>query len=429
MPYHRLTSPSYFGGLPAGYDFINAGLAPALVDGAKVGGPNAGTYFHAFGEPAISANFNRPAQALSENCDYLDDLLHRDLAVMTKTPDVTAGSVVSTITLPAGTFLGAPGTMNTARNIAFLFALRDANDQAIVDTTGANLITINSVTLTGDDAVGGGFSANTVDVHTSTNLQVGTTYRVYYGVRQNVAILGVDGLLGQGSFALAYGHENATARAHNAFAIEYGGGPAWADGVTTNPSTDVESQLDKIVGDLSGGAGAGRIGSAVITGTPINLAAGTVSSQLGHLLAFINALLPNQTVSLSSAVGTAFNSLAGGGGTTFYDIPGMSLGLSGCAIGDIILANWGGLFYMDSPTGLGEVNWYVDDGGQVNLLTESIQTPSTTHGIIHRQSSLTRLYTVQHTGTVWLKAQLRSLDVSAITYFDSGFIDAVRIRP
>jgi len=45
-----------------------------------------------------------------------------------------------------------------------------------------------------------------------------------------------------------------------AVSITYAGGAAWADG-TTNPATTVEAQLDKIVTDLAGTAGAAKIGA------------------------------------------------------------------------------------------------------------------------------------------------------------------------
>ena len=66
MPFHRLGVPSYFGGLPGGYDYINNAISgtPANADGAKSGGPNAGTYFVAFGEDATSSDFNRANKAL-----------------------------------------------------------------------------------------------------------------------------------------------------------------------------------------------------------------------------------------------------------------------------------------------------------------------------------------------------------------------------
>lgn len=63
MGFHRLTTPSYFGGLPAGYDRINTPSdpsvggtgVPALTSAKKSGGPNDGTYFVAFGEDGRSA--------------------------------------------------------------------------------------------------------------------------------------------------------------------------------------------------------------------------------------------------------------------------------------------------------------------------------------------------------------------------------------
>lgn len=63
-------------------------------------------------------------------------------------------------------------------------------------------------------------------------------------------------------------------------AVSYAGGPAWADG-TTNPATTVEAQLDKIISDLSGAAGTGKIqGSAV----GVDLSAGTLATQISSLV-------------------------------------------------------------------------------------------------------------------------------------------------
>lgn len=60
--------------------------------------------------------------------------------------------------------------------------------------------------------------------------------------------------------------------AHDASSISYVSGPAWADG-TTNPSTNIEAQVDKIITDLAdtvgvGAAGANRIGiNSYVDGT------------------------------------------------------------------------------------------------------------------------------------------------------------------
>lgn len=48
---------------------------------------------------------------------------------------------------------------------------------------------------------------------------------------------------------------------HTASGSSYAGGPSWADG-TTNPPTTVEAQLDKIISDLAGAAGAPKVGNA-----------------------------------------------------------------------------------------------------------------------------------------------------------------------
>ena len=60
--------------------------------------------------------------------------------------------------------------------------------------------------------------------------------------------------------------------------IGYNGGPAWAD-ASTNPAATVEAQLDKIVTDLAGVGGAGKIGNTAAG----NIAAGTVQAALNEL--------------------------------------------------------------------------------------------------------------------------------------------------
>ena len=264
--FHRLTIPSYFGGLSGDYGYINNGLDPtaAAADGAKVGGPNAGSFFHAFGEDATSSNFNRPIKALAQNCDFLDDLLHQDVAVMQKTDDVVAGVDTSSITIvAAGTYLGGPGYTDGVLTRARLFSVRSSNDQPILGATGQEVV-VSAVVLSGGDAIGSNFSVNSVTLTLSTPIPAGTTYRVYHGVRRNFAWFPADFDAASRDFALIYGHTTMPARAHAASAITYAGGPAWAD-TTTNPAATVEQQLDKIVADLANqgaGGGADKVGFA-----------------------------------------------------------------------------------------------------------------------------------------------------------------------
>lgn len=187
MPFHRLTAPSYFGGLPGGYDYINNLLAgtPAPADTAKVGGPNAGTYFVAFGEDATSADFNRPSSALAQNTDFIDDLLRRDLASPVQTNDVVAGGAgVSSILLTGpGIFVGEAGTPNTVAGIRTFVRVLDENDNEIFDSTGAEC----QITSLTSATPGTGFSAGNVTLNISPSIPNGKTYRVYYWVRSNLA--------------------------------------------------------------------------------------------------------------------------------------------------------------------------------------------------------------------------------------------------
>lgn len=99
MPFHRYKNPAYNllgGSFPGGigsqtYDLINVisegvggGDGSSNTDTAKAGGPNAGTYFVAFGEDATSSFANRGMRALSENTDHLDDILRTNIPLFTQ---------------------------------------------------------------------------------------------------------------------------------------------------------------------------------------------------------------------------------------------------------------------------------------------------------------------------------------------------------
>lgn len=196
MGFHRLVTPTYTGGLPAGYDLINSGAAPA--DGAKVGGPNEGTYFHAFGEDARALNFNRPGKALAENTDYLDNLLRRDLAIVLRTADTSvSGSPVGAIIMAGpGVFVGSSGgiPLNT------LFEITDENDVEITDDAGQRVVVAS---LTGA-SVGDGFTAGGVTLNVTPSIAIGKTFRVYYGSRSNLAVMPADAVAPVGVRAMRH---------------------------------------------------------------------------------------------------------------------------------------------------------------------------------------------------------------------------------
>lgn len=264
MAFHRLTVPSYFGGLPGGYDYINNETSgtPASADGAKVGGPNAGTYFVAFGEDARSLHANRPIAALAENCDALDDLLRRDLATTAQTADATVAGVVKTsitVTGP-GIFLGPTGTPNTPAGIATIFQLLDSNDREIVDdvTDAECVITAISGGVVGSN----GFSAGDVVLTISPGIPVGVVYRVVYGTRTTLAALPIDALTN----------------------------------IRIRGAQEVSADLLSVGGSELVGA---NLHAVSFSGAPYALTAGTVFSQITSLLANDNAPYAVRTITTS----------------------------------------------------------------------------------------------------------------------------------
>jgi hypothetical protein len=277
MGFHRLAVPSYTGGLPGGYDYINNATSgtPALANGALASGPNSGSYFVGFGDDGSSANVNRPIHALAENCDYLDNLLRRDIAVRVKTSVVTSGGTVSSISVSgAGQYFGEGGTPNTAAGIATFCEVVDSDGNPIL-VSGAQ---VRVTTITGATP-GDGFVATTPIVYNLTpSIGTGVSYQLIYSKRGNLATFPVDQL------------SQLRSRTPLASVVAYAGGSAWADG-TTNPATTVEAQLDKIVSDLTALAGASRITSDEI-GTWADgdtLDGGTIQAQLTQIVTKLSA--------------------------------------------------------------------------------------------------------------------------------------------
>ena len=286
MAFHRLTVPSYTGGLPGGYDYINNATSgtPAPADGALGAGTYSGSYFFAFQGQVTALALNRAAQALAENCDYLDDLLRRDLAAPTIADFVAGGSPVSLITLTGpGVYIGKSGTPNTTAGLATLYQVVDQNDNEITNTGVECVVTAIS------DTVGNEFSAGNVDLTITPAIPAGVAYRVYYGVRSNLAALPIDAL----TSIQIRGAEEVPAEllgSGGAANVGYAGGGTWADG-TTNPGTTVEGQLDKVISDLgSGTGGSSKISAAAYAGTYHAVSAGSVQDQVEELVGVLDTI-------------------------------------------------------------------------------------------------------------------------------------------
>ncbi len=200
MPFHRLAVPTYFGGLPGGYDYINSpstngdpGTA-AFTDGKKSSGPNQGTYFVAFGEDATSTFANRGLQALAENTDYLDGLLRRDVAITAQTADVLAGAPVSSIVLTGQVFVGEFGVANNQARRDQLVSVLDNSDNEIITTGGTVVKALLIHDGSNNNVVGtqtsGFYNGPTVTL--TAAIPAGVTYRVVYGERTNLATLPKD---------------------------------------------------------------------------------------------------------------------------------------------------------------------------------------------------------------------------------------------
>lgn len=300
MSFHRLTVPSYTGGLPGGYDYINNAISgtPALADGARAdSGPNNGTYFVGTGENARGPIANRGLKALAQNCDQLDDYLRRDLAISAVTTDVLAGAPVSSVILAGPVFIGVPGTPNTVAGIRTFLLLVDDSDNVIYNT-GVEC----QVTAISPDVPGNSWSAGNITLTVVPAIPSGTTYRVYYFDRSNLATLPENAFIDK----LDVGR--------------YNGGPNWADG-TTNPPGTVGLQLDKIVTDLAGATGANKIGydggpswtdAVTNPATTVGLQLDKIVADLADPLGFgkIGAT-PFTPASPPNAYGTASNSVGG----------------------------------------------------------------------------------------------------------------------
>jgi hypothetical protein len=110
---------------------IGGGDGSANADGATPsGGPNAGTLFVAFGEDATSLHFNRPARALAQNTDILDNILRGSIPRVER-DSITLSTSSSTVAVTGDMFVGPYGMANTQSNINELVYLENADGTPI----------------------------------------------------------------------------------------------------------------------------------------------------------------------------------------------------------------------------------------------------------------------------------------------------------
>jgi hypothetical protein len=188
--FHRLSVPSYFGGLPAGYDYVNNAISgtPAPASGQQGAGPNAGSYFITFGEDATANDANRPAQALATNTDYLDDILRTDLVQIIRSSDSTvSGSPLTSVTITGSNniWLGSGGYA-----LQDLFHVVDSTEREI-EVSGTRVV-VSAIASGG--TLGGGFATGNVTLTLNVGIPVGVTWHIYYCQRTNLASIPIDAL-------------------------------------------------------------------------------------------------------------------------------------------------------------------------------------------------------------------------------------------
>jgi hypothetical protein len=374
MAFHRLTVPSYFGGLPGSYDFINntpGGGTQANADGPKVGGPNVGTYFVAFQEEATSLDFNRANQALAQNTDIIDDTLRTSIPVPDFVDATTAGAI-SEVVVAGDVFVGKSGASSTQDERNRLITVLNPITNSVLTSGGIRIIATGiedgaSANVVGTEA-DGFYSGPTVTF--APDIPATTDYRIIFGKRSNLASIADPA----GDLA-AFTREVIPVRIPPAEAIIYAGGPNWIDGVT-NPATTVESQLDKIITDFSDFT-ATTSGADKIAGNTTAAQWADATTINGNPTTSVNALIEGVVTDLADSAG-----VGGAVKTGNIAMAGTSLSLVAGSLQSQLQA------IIDGLGGLAATNtWTVantfDEGTSINdtdPLTPVLSTPATAAG-------------------------------------------------
>jgi hypothetical protein len=189
ISFHRLAAPSYIGGLPTGYDYLNdpvtnafpGATSPAPADTGPLSvapSPNLGTYFVGFGEDGRAYAANRGFFALGTNTDFIDNFLHSNLAVLASVDIGVGNPAVITGTSSNPVFVGPPGTTNNAAGLEPYFHVTDQNNNDIVDASNVQCVVT---------AASGGVGTFFVGALTLTlSIAPSVPYRVWYGTRSSL---------------------------------------------------------------------------------------------------------------------------------------------------------------------------------------------------------------------------------------------------
>lgn len=335
MTFLRLTTPTYFGGLPATHGEINNATSgtPAPADGVSVDVTYTGTFFVVPGEDATAANVNRTNDALSTNTDFIDDILYTSRPTPVVVDTLSGGGGDTDLTITDEVFIGKVSTTNNQEERNRLIAVVDPSTlEELTDAGGTRIVaTAILAAPAGANVVGqetDGYRTNP-NVEFTPNIPATTNYRLIYLTRGTVAAQSdpsASGVMGDimGRVLTNIGRQvaftqsfivslsswfdasdlvatniqdaidevvdtlaNSGTGTSGADHIGIGARTTWLGGRTNPASISLFAGIDKIVTDISAATasddGAERVGAEGYAGTGTTLTAGSVRSQLNEL--------------------------------------------------------------------------------------------------------------------------------------------------
>ncbi len=299
MPYYRLSTPSYFGGLPATHDPVGINNlsgpgTPAPVSLPPTAGASPtyqGTRLEVPGEAAEATRVNRSNSALSENCDFIDDILHASRP-SPKFLDATAGGAVASLTITDEVFVAKVGTANTQEERNKLIAVVDNNTFEEFVVSGARVVVSGiedgaAANVVGQEA--SGFRTNP-EVFFTPSIPASANYRLVYLTRAPDVSRSDPSAAGSMGDILGMVLTNLGRQSGSSMSFI----PAlstWAD-TTQLAAVLTQDAIDEMVDGLAattGSSGIDKVGAEALTSVIVstgglNLGAGTLTSQLQAMI-------------------------------------------------------------------------------------------------------------------------------------------------
>jgi hypothetical protein len=200
MPFYRYVDPTYgllggaFPGAIGGITYgrinvtsggVGGGDGSAIVGGAKVGAPNAGTLLVAFGEQGLSQAVNRGLGALAQNTDVLDNVQRSNIPAPTYT-DGVSGVGITTISLAGDVWTGSAADWAALTVDGLITLISPSTGRALRDA-GGNVLTVASIELPALTVqFRQGFITNPI-IRLSGTLPANTPWRLWWYGRSSLA--------------------------------------------------------------------------------------------------------------------------------------------------------------------------------------------------------------------------------------------------